>query len=59
MGNSGFVLLLTAVALLCVIGIITLENLHSETNSRDPSIKQQADTAIAIEKLLLMVPTVP
>ena len=59
MGNSGFVLLLTAVALLCVIGIITLENLHSETNSRDPSIKQQADTAIAIEKTLLMVPTVP
>lgn len=55
MGNSGFVILLSAVALLCVIGIIVLDNLHSEVNSKDANIKQQSDTAVAIEKPLFLI----
>ena len=55
MGNSGFVILLSAVALLCVISIIALDNLHAEVNSKDPNLKQQSDTATTIEKPLLLV----
>jgi len=55
MNVSGAVILLSSVALLVIIGVMVMADLHSEVDTKDSTIKQQADTAVAIEKPLLMV----